>query len=416
MPFKSVPPKRKLLVIPSWYPRPDDKINGSFFQEQAKLVSDQFDVKVLLCRFVSRPSIRGLKRTPLKTGREWARFISRGKYRVQLPDEEVFTNPPLIEYRQRIVSLTQRSRYRKSLEAYLEAFGELISGGWKPDIIHAHSVNLAGLVAHSIKVVYGIPYVITEHMPFALCNYPACMRKDIRQAFLEADVALSLGYDMVRQLGMNDIDIEANLIHNLVDDEMFSRLCAAYRPGNPLRLISIGGAVHYKDQRTLLRALLELRRRKIPFTLTLIGLKAYGGLYDETIEFIKNNDLESSVAVIDLIERNEVCGFLVNHDVFVMTSIFETFCVSIIEALACGLPVITTNHGGGSVDLISDDTGFVVPVRDYLGVAEALESIYLGMACFEPRLVRHRVVSICGTNAFKQRLTTYYERAMNKAA
>ena len=407
---------KKIAILPSWYPSPEDRITGSFFHEQARLVSDHFDVKVLLIRFSSRPSIRVFLKSPIKTGYEWIRFIFQGKSRTRLPDEDVFTNPPLIEYGMRILCLTQRQLYQKRLDAYLKALEEMMAAGWKPDLIHAHSVNLGGLVARRIKEVYGIPYVITEHMPFALCNYPAHMREDIKDAFENSNMNLSLGYDIVRQLGMNGIYVEPNLVYNLVDDFLFDKLCVAYEPGQTLKLISIGAASHYKDHRTLLRALVVLKDLGIPFKLTLVGLKVYGSLYDETLHFIRIHDLERYVTVIDRIERDEVSELLAKHDVYLMTSVFETFCVSIIEALASGLPVITTAHGGGSVDLITEATGAVVNVRDFLAVSNKLEDIYNGKLRFDPQVIREHVVAVCGTDAFKRRLIGYYEQAMEKAA
>jgi len=277
-------------------------------------------------------------------------------------------------------------------------------------------VSLGGLVAKRIKEVYGIPYVITEHMPFALCNYPDYLRADIKTAFAHADKVLSLGNDMVRQLGISDILIEPNLIYNLVDESVFNRVCSAYIPGQPLKLISIGAASHYKDHKTLLRALVVLKDRGVSFTLTLIGLKVWGGLYDETLDFIRDHGLGHEVTIIDRVEREEVRDFLAKHDVYLMTSIFETFCVSIIEALAAGLPVITTNHGGGSLDLITITTGAIVNVRDYCAIADTLTDIYHGKICFQPQAIRRQVVSVCGNEAFKRRLIGYYEQAMGKVA
>ena len=183
-----------------------------------------------------------------------------------------------------------------------------------------------------------------------------------------------------------------------------------------MKLISIGAASHYKDHRTLLRALVLLRKRGIPFKLTLIGLRVWGGLYDETLDFIRSHDLERDVVVIDRIDRDKVSDFLAAHDVYLMTSIFETFCVSIIEALASGLPVITTNHGGGSVDLITKTTGVVVQVRDFLAVADKLDDIYHGKLRFEAQSIREDVLSVCGSEAFRRRLIGYYDQAISKAA
>lgn len=404
---------KKLLIIPSWYPHPDNKIGGSFFQEQAKLVSDIFDVKVLHLRFVGRPSIRALTKKPVSVTLEWVRYFLLRKSRVNFGNDKVFLNPPLVEYRLRLWGWTPVNSYRKSLDAYLEATDELVASGWKPDLVHAHSVNLGGLVADRIKEVHQVPYLITEHMPFALCNYPNYLREDIKRAFREASLVLSLGYDMVRQLGISGIEVEPNYIYNLVDDSVFAKLCSAYEPHQTLNIISVGAASHYKDHKTLLLALLELKERGVGFSMTLVGLKAWGDLYDETLQLIQDNGLASHIKVIDRVERDEVCELLIAHNVFVMTSIFETFCVSIIEALACGLPVITTNHGGGSIDLMTEKTGFVVPVRDYRALADKLEDIYTGKACFDHHTIREYIVSVCGRTAFKDRLCSYYNSIAN---
>ncbi|AUB83875.1 hypothetical protein THSYN_24980 [Candidatus Thiodictyon syntrophicum] len=311
----------------------------------------------------------------------------------------------------RIIGLTPRQRHRKRLDAYLEALEELKATGWKPDLIHSHSVDLGGLVAQRIKQVYGIPYVITEHRPFALCNYPEHMRDDIKGAFRNADMVLSLSYDKVRQLGMSDIDVEPNLIFNLVDESVFNKLCAPYEPGHPLKLISIGAASHLKDHRTLLRALTILKGRNIPFKLTLIGLKVWGGLYEETLQFIVDQGLADDITVIDRIERQRVPGYLAANQVFLLTSIAEGFPVSVLEAMACGLFVVATRHGG-TEDILTTESGVLVEIKNYLKIADRLEAIYRGDIQFEPQAIRAHVVSLCGTTAFGQRLAAYYEQAL----
>jgi glycosyltransferase involved in cell wall biosynthesis len=406
--------RKKVLVLPSWYPRPDDTINGSFFQEQAKLVGDRFDVKVLFFRFTGRPSLRALRTTPIQTGKEWLWYVFQGKALAQLPDDEVFTNPPLIEYRMRIFDLTGRRRYRQRLNAYLEALAALLATGWRPDLIHAHSVNLGGLVAQRIKEVHGIPYVITEHMPFAIGHYPEFMREEVKRAFRNADQVLSLGYDKVRQLGMADIDVEPNLVFNFVDETVFDQLCSPYVPGQPLKLISIGAASHLKDHRTLLRALAVLKERGVPFSLTLIGLKAWGGLYQETLDLIHHLGLDTDVTVVDRTERAEIRDYLTAHQVYVMTSIAEGFPVSVLEALACGLFVVATRHGG-TEDILTPECGAVVEIKNFNKIADRLQAIYLGQLDFEPKAIREYVISVCGTEAFKRRLIGYYERAMEQA-
>ncbi len=409
-----MPAKRNVLVIPSWYPRPDDRINGSFFQEQARLLTDRFDVKVLLIRFHPRPSIEDLRKNPFGEFFSWLRLSFRKRTRTSLTVDDLFLNPPLLDFSMGLLALTQRGRFEKSLDAYLAALDELIATGWKPDLIHAHSVDFAGLAARRIKEVRGIPYVLTEHMPFALNNYPPCLRDDIKRAFVEANVVLSLGYDKVRQLGISGIDVEPHLIYNLVDERAFSEMCAPYQAGAPLKLISIGAASHLKDHRTLVRALALLKERQVPFRLTLIGLKVWGGLYDETLDFIHRNGLADDVQVIDSIDRKQVPGCLAANQIYLITSIAEGLPVTVLEAMACGLFIVATRHGG-TEDVLTPESGVLVEVKNHQKIADRLEAIYRGEIHFDPQTIRDHVVSLCGTEAFASRLTGFYQQALGES-
>jgi starch synthase len=61
------------------------------------------------------------------------------------------------------------------------------------------------------------------------------------------------------------------------------------------------------------------------------------------------------------------------HDVFVFPSLFEGFGLVLLEAMAMGLPIITTPHTAGP-DLISDGVeGFIVPIRSSAAIAERLD-------------------------------------------
>jgi len=63
------------------------------------------------------------------------------------------------------------------------------------------------------------------------------------------------------------------------------------------------------------------------------------------------------------------------HDVFVFPSLFEGFGLVLLEAMAMGLPVITTPHTAGP-DLIREGMeGFIVPIRHSTAIAERLEQL-----------------------------------------
>jgi glycosyltransferase involved in cell wall biosynthesis len=75
--------------------------------------------------------------------------------------------------------------------------------------------------------------------------------------------------------------------------------------------------------------------------------------------------------------HQQVLAEMEAHDVFVFPSLFEGFGLVLLEALAMGLPVITTEHTAGP-DLIREgQEGFIVPIRSSAAIAEKLELLRL---------------------------------------
>lgn len=402
--------KPKLLIIPSWYPHPGDEINGSFFQEQARLLSAKYDTRVLYIKFSARPPAKLFSVSPFR----WLKYVLFGLAKIDLPAKEVYLEPPLSAWQARTIGLSKGSKVEKRLDFYVRAVKAMREEGWSPDLVHAHSVYCGGLAAEKLKATFSVPYLITEHSPFSLKQYPRKVRKMVRRCFENADLVLSLSNDKVRQVCMSGIDIDSNLVFNFADEKKFDLVCSPYVTGNSLKLVSIGAASHYKDHKTLLRSLLELKKRGVPFELTLLGLKVWGGndLYHEIIQTIAEYGLEELVTVVDKVERSEVNARLAAHNVFVMTSVAEGFPVSVLEAWVTGLFVVSTRHGG-TEDVLNERIGALTDVKNHLQVANYLEDIYLGNIKFDPEKIRAYVISICGTDAFAARLDGYYRKVLS---
>jgi alpha-maltose-1-phosphate synthase len=73
--------------------------------------------------------------------------------------------------------------------------------------------------------------------------------------------------------------------------------------------------------------------------------------------------------------HQQVLAEMASHDVFVFPSLFEGFGLVLLEAMAMGMPIITTAHTAGP-DLIRDGVeGFIVPIRSSRAIAERLEAL-----------------------------------------
>lgn len=132
-------------------------------------------------------------------------------------------------------------------------------------------------------------------------------------------------------------------------------------------LIGVGRLVEQKDFETLIRAFHKVQQ-KIACKLLILG---------EGSERLK---LESLVKQLGLSERVEMPGFaqnpyafISNADLFVLSSLFEGLPTVLIEAMACGTPVVATNCISGPNEILDNGKyGTLVPIRDVDMLANAI--------------------------------------------
>ena len=134
------------------------------------------------------------------------------------------------------------------------------------------------------------------------------------------------------------------------------------RPSGRLKVLFAGSLGQRKGLSYLLKAV-EMLHGDVE--LTLLGRKAVDGCAP----------LEAAVRKyrwLPTLSHAAVLREMQNHDVLVLPSLFEGFGLVILEAMAQGVPVITTDHTAGP-DIIEDGTeGFIVPIRSAEAITEKL--------------------------------------------
>ena len=86
-------------------------------------------------------------------------------------------------------------------------------------------------------------------------------------------------------------------------------------------------------------------------------------------------DLGSAVEFTGMIPENEIPGFLCSLDIYVHASLGETMSTAIMQAMACGLPVIASDVMGINNMIQNGNTGILVPVKNAAALADAMESL-----------------------------------------
>lgn len=140
----------------------------------------------------------------------------------------------------------------------------------------------------------------------------------------------------------------------------------------PLKIIATGRLVWKKGFDYLLAALARLAKRGIDFTAEIIG----DGELKNFLRFsIEDLALEGRVHLVGGVDSAEVLGRMRAADVFVLPSVSEGISNAVLEAMATGLPIITTDAGGMREAVRDGNEGFVVPVRDVAALTDRLEEL-----------------------------------------
>ncbi len=143
--------------------------------------------------------------------------------------------------------------------------------------------------------------------------------------------------------------------------------------GRPIQCIYVSNAEMYKHQWVVVRAIAALRERGHNLTLMLVGGGA--GRSQRLLEdHISILDPERAfVQQLDFVLQEELPGYLVNADLFVFASSCENMPVTLVEAMAVGLPIACSDRG--PIPEVLEDGGVYFDPEDEDSIANAVEQI-----------------------------------------
>lgn len=157
------------------------------------------------------------------------------------------------------------------------------------------------------------------------------------------------------------------VIYNPVDLEHFQRK-SSREEKNEIIFVNVARFHPVKNHKLLIDAWDILIRELTNIKLILIGDGA------ERIQIQRMIEQKELIASVELLgEINDVAPILRNADVFVLSSLSEALPVSVIEAMAVGLPIISTNVGG--LQELVTDNGILVESNNVLQLMEAMKEL-----------------------------------------
>lgn len=148
----------------------------------------------------------------------------------------------------------------------------------------------------------------------------------------------------------------------------FSFELKTYVSKQPLKIISVGRDHWKKNYKLALDAMFELKQFGKQFHYTIIGVKNNEALIYQRSQL----GLDEDVSFIDTLAFKDVQTAIQKSDVMLLPSVEEGIANVVLEAMALGTLVVSTDCGGMAEVVLPNQTGFLVPNRDMLSMSKAL--------------------------------------------
>lgn len=381
-----------VLIIPSWYPNSDKDVNGCFFREQVHILKEnKVDVGVLVPQLCSLRYPIGFLKT-IFTSNTWLDNGVNTYFTSNLDTRSVRLNAFFAE------------------KNALALFEEYIKFHGTPDIIHVHSLLYAGVVAKKIKQEYGIPFVVTEHSSaFSRGLIKNSAIKILQTVVEEASSLLAVSERFTHLLdNIFNTPLAWKYIPNTIPSIFENKLFEANNSYNEEFIFcSISYLVKNKKVDVLIRAFHQQFSKQKKIKLHIGGA---GPQFLELTQLVLALGLTDQVVFLGQLSREEVLDTMINSQVYVLASGYETFGVVLIESMALGKPVIATRCGGPESIVNDGVNGLLVDVDDIDQLSNSLGYIYQQYNTFDAKTIQHGCLAkFSGKSVFKQLNKVYQE-------
>jgi glycosyltransferase involved in cell wall biosynthesis len=260
--------------------------------------------------------------------------------------------------------------------------------GVQPDVLlaTANHVHLAALFAHRLsrteiplvlRVSNRISRPVTSRFRWMRGVSVRLARRFFPRARALIAVSESVAADLVETLGLPRERI-ATIYNPTVTPGLLRRVQEPLdhpwlAAGEPPVVLGVGRFVAQKDFPTLIRAFVRVRAKR-PARLILLGTSKRSRRRRHLEREISELGVGADVSLPGFVDNP--LPYMARAGVFVLSSVWEGLPGALIEAMACGCPVISTDCPGGSLEILEDGIhGPLVPVGDDAAMADAILSV-----------------------------------------
>ena len=374
----------KLFIIPSWYPTEIHPESGSFFRDRASILQKN-GIEII----IGSPVTHSLK--------DFFRFSHNNTIQVDI-------NGELPTYLLESINIFPKMeklffmRYKKSA---INIFNKLLEAHGLPDLVMIHSSLWAGGALGEILNKNDIPFVLTEHLKeFLIPNGFSTFQKNIIHNTYSMASQILLSSSPLKNAiskNFNTHKSKLNLLPNPVDENLFTlRKVPNINPQFIIVCISLFRPEKRID--LVLESFNNLVHSGIKAKLKLIG---DGPLKHEIENKIQKLGISDLVELPGYLSQKRIIDELHNSHFLVLPSDIETFGMVLVEAQACGLPVVATDCGGPK-DIVTAESGILVTPGSVSELAGGMQKLIRSFDEFDPSEIRNSVIQKFGQQSYAE--------------
>lgn len=341
----------KILFISSWFPNKLEPTNGNFVQRHAEAVALKHDVEIL---------------HTIGDFNQKETFV--------FDDKIINGIRTLVVYYKNSKNPIQN--FLRRMKAYKMGFSKM----QKPELVHANVLHNNMLFAVYLKKKYKIPFVISEHWTAYQENasdaHGALWRFFAKFIANQSSAVLPVSQNLKRGLLALGVTQPINVISNVINTEVF-KLNVNEQKNNIFTFLHVSSLVERKNPDKIITTAKRLHDKGSQFQLSI------GGNDPKNIQ-TQINELSASsyISTFGLLTLTDVAKKMQESHALVLFSENETQGCVLVEANACGIPVISSNVGGVP-EFVNEKSGILVKKDDEEDLYRAMEDVLLQKVKFE---------------------------------
>lgn len=258
------------------------------------------------------------------------------------------------------------------------------------DLIHAHTIFPIGVAAMYLAQKYQKPYIVTTHgMDFYRCfpkghvvsrglPYKPKEMELVSSVMESANQVICVSPKFASDVEAEFPKARITVLENSYDKKLFKpddkqeiRKKLAL-PTDRKIILSVGNFIKEKGHIFLIEALGILVNNYPDILLILIG---EGELKEKYLDLIRKKKLSNNFMNFAKMSQQKLAKFYQAADIFVMPSINESFGLTLVEAMACGLPAVAADAQGPNQIIDDNKNGYLVEKSNSKAIAIKIDKL-----------------------------------------